>query len=64
MFQKKEFTGMPYFYFNIKTEENTDGEVKSKKIVSMLWDEYGNPISPANGFKVDPSFDLKLIKNQ
>lgn len=62
--QKWEATGMPYFYLNIKAEENTDGEVKSEKIVSMVWDESGNPISPANGFKVDPSFDLKSIENQ
>lgn len=62
--QKRELTGMPYFYFNIKAEENTDGEVKSKNIVSMVWDESGNPISSANGFKVDPSFDLKRLENQ
>ena len=64
LFQKRESTGMPYFYFNIKSVESADGEVISKKIVSMVWDESGNPISPANGFKVDPSFDLKLIENQ
>ena len=55
---------MPYFYFNVKAEENTDGEVISEKIVSMVWDESGNPISPANGFKVDPSFDLQRLESQ
>jgi len=64
LFQKRESTGMPYFYLNIKAEDNTDGEVISKKIVSMVWDESGNPISPTKSFKVDPSFDLNRIKNQ
>lgn len=64
LLQKRESTGMPYFYFNIKVEENSDGELISKKIVSMVWDESGKPISPANGFKVDPSFDLKRLESQ
>ena len=64
LLQKRESTGIPYFYFNVKAEENTDGEVISEKIVSMVWDESGNPISPANGFKVDPSFDLQRLESQ
>lgn len=31
LLQKRESTGMPYFYFNIKVEENSDGEVIKKK---------------------------------